>query len=222
MIDQEATWRVCPTCPPDDNHWPPEEFFDGMARCKACYAAQKKLALELKEIADTPEERARIRKKRGVCQECPNPVEGTIGRSLYCAACNKRRRRTRERKHRRGPEVRERRAARRRELHAERMATDPEYAEAYRRRKQRETSIRHPSYEKRIEYFRRLNADPERAERKRQLARDAYYREHPERPKPFCATCEGPIPYNGRGRPPKYHRTRGCNPFFQSRDQEAA
>lgn len=222
VIDGEE-WRVCPTCPPEDNAWPASEFFDGMARCKACYYDQKNLAAELKKEAETPEERARIRKRRGICQECPNPVDGTVGKSLYCAACNKRRRRQREKKHRRKEEVRERRNARRRELHAERMKTDPEYAAEYRRRRQRETSITHPSYPKRIEYFNRTNADPERAERKRQHALQRYYEIHPERPDPHCATCGEAVDWTPRlGRPPKYHQTPACNPWFRSSDQEAA
>lgn len=34
-------WKVCHTCPPDDNEWPPSEFYAGMARCKACYIEQR-------------------------------------------------------------------------------------------------------------------------------------------------------------------------------------
>lgn len=215
IIDGEE-WRICVTCPPEDNEWPATDFFPGMARCKACYYDQKNLALRLKEEAGTPEERERLRKKRGICQECPQPVAGVVGRSLFCAACNKRRRRSREKKHRRRPDVREHRATRRRELHAERMANDPEYARAYRAQKQRETSINHPSYTRRIEYFTRTNADPERAEKKREWTRQRYYELHPDRPQPVCATCTEAISYDGRGKPPKYHQTEACNPWIRA------
>ena len=33
------------------------------------------------------------RRKAGVCQTCPSPVEGEVGRAFYCAPCKKRRRR---------------------------------------------------------------------------------------------------------------------------------
>jgi hypothetical protein len=202
-----------------------------------CEAGAAVIALQPDELSY--EERAAAARKTGVCMDCDQPVEGRRGWALRCADHKRRarldqenaarrtkekraERRKYERKYRRKKSVRERRNARRRELHAERMATDPEYAEAYRRRKQRETSIKHPSYVKRIEYFRRTNADPERAERKRQLAREAYYRAHPQRPKPVCATCEEPIPYDGRGAPPKYHQTDECNPYFTRSDQKVA
>lgn len=177
-------------------------------------------------------EQAAEARKTGVCMDCEGPVEGTVGKALRCATHKRaairrtnndgrktpearRKRRQYERRIRRGEAYRERRNARRRELHAERMANDPEYRERYRRRRQRETSFSHPGYERRIEYFRRTNAEPERAERKRMLAREAYYRENPVRPDPHCETCGDRIDYDGRGAPPKYHPTKACHPRWK-------
>lgn len=219
-----SSTRVCTTCPLDDNEWPESMFYADHTRCKACYRDQKALAKKLKELADTPEERLRLRKRMGICQECPNPVRGVVGKTLHCEACGRRhdlaRRRKTDTARRRG-ERGDKRRARKRELHAERMANDPVYAAAYRKRKQHETSINHPSYSKRIEYFTRTNAEPERAQKKRDWAKNKYYELHPERPQPVCATCQEPIPYDGKGKPPKYHQTDECIPYARGRRRAA-
>jgi len=109
------------------------------------------------------------------------------------------------------------RSARRRQLHAERMQ-DPEYAAAYRQRRQRERSVHNAGYAKLLETDRRLNSDPERQQRKREHSRKRYRDRHPERPDPHCVTCGDRIPYDGRGKPPKYHQTNQCNPHYRQSD----
>jgi len=42
------------------------------------------------------------------------------------------------------------------------------------------------------------------AERRRQLAREQYYRLHPDRPVPACRCCGVAIPWDGRGRPKQW------------------
>jgi len=203
-----------------------------------CARGAGDLQLQPDELSDA--ERAAAARKTGVCMDCEEPVEGKRGWALRCAEHKRRavldrenakrrtkegrtKRRKYERKTRRTKAAREKRNARRRELHQERMENDPEYAAEYRRRKQRETSINHPSYQRRIEYFRRTNADPDRAERKRQWALEKYYQENPIRPDPHCATCGDPIDWiPGEGRPPKYHQTAACNPWFVAAGEEAA
>jgi hypothetical protein len=94
------------------------------------------------------------------------------------------------------------------------MAGDPEYAAAYRRRRQRETIFSARGRERYMATQRRHNADPARKARKRELALARYYELHPDRPRPFCATCNKPIEFSGRGRPAKYHQTEDCHPYL--------
>ena len=170
--------------------------------------------------------------------ECDQPVAGRRGWALRCqshkqqakrAADRERRQRADvardrskwERKYRRRKAVRERRSARRRELHAERMK-DPAYRAEYRRRRQRETLFNSPGRQKYLATQQRHNTDPVRAEKKRAQARQRYYELHPERPKPVCATCQQPIPYDGCGAPPKYHQTVECNPHHRRQGKAGA
>jgi hypothetical protein len=207
-------------------------------RC-ICEAGAKPVQLQPDEL--TYAEREQVARNTGICMDCSERVEGQKGKALRCGphkvrarldqgnASKKRpagaaRRRAYEQAYRQG-EVRARRNARRRELHQERMANDPNYAAAFRRRRERETSIKSPSYAKRIAYFNRTNADPKRAQKKRDWALRKYYELHPERPSPVCATCSESIDWKSgvdKGRPPKYHQTRECNPYFRAVGQERA
>jgi hypothetical protein len=92
----------------------------------------------------------------------------------------------------------------------------PEQREVHRVRKQRETLASYPGRAKYLDYHRRYNADPARQQRKREQALRRYYEQHPTRPSPVCATCSEPIPWPGKGRPPKYHPTKECNPSYGS------
>jgi hypothetical protein len=119
-------------------------------------------------------------------------------------------------------EARERRYARRRELHQERMASDPVYAAEYRKRRQRETLFSSPGRPKYMATQRKHNANPARQQRKRELARTAYLAEHPQRPAPVCVTCGAAIPWEPKpkgasGRPPKYCYRVECIPYPISR-----
>lgn len=194
--------------------------------------------LELQPDDLSYEERAAAARKTGICMDCDQQVEGARGRALRCAehkrrakldAANAARRTKRGRKKRRkyerarlkNPEFRERRLARRRELHAERMENDPEYASEYRRRRQRETLASYPGRDAYLAKQAEHNAVAERQEKKREQARQRYYELHPERPDPHCATCGERIDWTpGRGRPPKYHQTPDCNPRWAIRDTD--
>lgn len=182
----------------------------------------------------TYEERVRIARKTGVCVDCTSPVDGKKGFALRCAVHKREARLRYYREYRNRnleeareqsrayyrampPEKRAERKARELERQRERMASDPEYAQQYRLKRQREHLLSYPGREKYLATQRRHNADPARRERKRRLALEAYYRKHPVRPKPVCATCSQPIPWEaGKGCPPKYCPTRECNPHFAS------
>lgn len=202
-----------------------------------CQAGAPAVRLQPDEL--TYEERVAAVRQTGICMDCDQPVEGTKGKALRCAEHKRRakldqenaarrskagraKRRKYERKRLRQKTVREARNRRKRKLHAERMATDPEYAKEYRRRRQRETLASHPSRERYLETQRRHNADPTRAEQKREQARRRYYELRPERPDPHCATCGEQIDWSPPGRPPKYHQTRECNPWHVSEGQAEA
>lgn len=210
--------EVCPPC--------------ACERGAAAAASARKRALQDDE---TVEDRKDLARRTGECMDCGAPVAGTRGRALCCAAHKAEAKRAQmradyrrhlearrdadRRRWRSDPEAQRRKAVLKRERHRERMASDPAYAKAYRLQRQRETLFTHPRYEARLEYFRRTNAEPERAERRRELARRKYYELHPERPSPVCATCSAPIPYSGTGAPPKYHQTPACNPHLRSPSQ---
>lgn len=154
------------------------------------------------------------RRLAGICRDCRQPVHGTIGKATRCAvhqrealasalkrseARHREERRARERKRfKTDPTFREKRRA---------------YARAWRERnpekvrfwKRREALKQDPN---RLAYFREYNAA--RAEQKRQHARAAYYRAHPERPTPVCRDCGASIPWVPPGRPPV--RCNACVP----------
>lgn len=162
------------------------------------------------------------RRKKGICQDCPRPVAGQVGKSLRCeehtlaAKRNdwrrydqrhreSRRRQDRARTRRLTPEQRAHKAEVRRKW----RQANPEKLRGQRRRYHlRQT----PGY---VEGYQRQNARPERQAAKREQSRKRYYELHPERPKPVCAGCELPIPYDGKGRPPKYHLE--CSPWKTQR-----
>lgn len=50
-------------------------------------------------------------------------------------------------------------------------------------------------------------------ERRREQARAAYYRAHPERPRPTCQACGAALAYKGTGAPPKWCETHRPFPY---------
>lgn len=181
-----------------------------------------------------PERRAKAARLTGLCMDCDEGVEGTPGKALRCALHKRQARRAAESASRKRPEAAERRRqtersyyarpdvkarvyARKRELHRQRMETDEVYADKYKKRRQAEHLLTYHGRERYMETQRRHNADPGRQARKRELALAAYYEAHPERPAPTCATCTKPIEWEGRGRPPKYHKDPACNPHVARR-----
>lgn len=144
------------------------------------------------------------RHARGLCQDCPKPV---IGRARRCPNCKiEEARRARARYVARhhdvilarlkthywnDPGIRERRIAYKRLW---RKAN----AEKVKAQKRRE-SLRQPLRSR--QYMARYRARYREHYRQLELAR--YYRLHPRRPDPHCATCGARIPWDGRGRPMK-------------------
>lgn len=127
-------------------------------------------------------------------------------------------------------ELNARARARLRKLPKKKKAQLLEYKRLYRKanpdkvraQKQRYIAKKTPAY---VEYHRRYNARPKRAQRKREQATAAYYRDHPDRPAPVCEKCELPIawkplPRGRAGRPPKICDAC-CAPSILKRRQAA-
>lgn len=160
------------------------------------------------------------RKKKGLCQDCGQRVEGQAGKALRCAHCKKSERRAAQARHRtRDPEAARRKwqrlVARRRAdpvRHAHDLATKKAWRERnvvrikMQKRKWRLNPNRPNGYssrEKYEDYHRRYRA--KHAARRRELAKRRYYELHPDRPHPVCACgCNQPIPWDGRYRPRKW------------------
>lgn len=162
------------------------------------------------------------RRNRGICADCPAPVEGRIGSAMRCRACKRKARAMYvERYRQRDPELYRRKWKRQtaaRRADPERRAHDLAVKKAWRernvvriklqKRKWRLNPNRPNGYssrEKYEAYHRAYRA--KHAARRRELARRRYYELHPERPHPVCACgCEQPIPWGGNGRPAKWLR----------------
>lgn len=160
------------------------------------------------------------RRLRGLCQDCPLPVEGTVGRALRCAGCkakaarrasakyrrrnpekvaksrrryekaNREERREWERNHRARPEVRARRNQQRRRRAVQDPSRRAEYARRYKER--------HPE---------RVREQQERANAKRAAEKREYMRLYATKytgldcDPPTCRTCGDEVEYSGVGRP---------------------
>ncbi len=187
-------------------------------------------------------ERCTRLRQAGLCRDCGAPVEGPVGKARRCAECRKAERKRAWKEYAQRTDVRKRRAvqqaarlkkpgardrhnARIRENHARRMETDPEYREAYRKKKQEPFLYSSPKYERTLAKNRAHNEKPERKEYNRRRALESYYRRNPVRPSPVCRTCGESIPYHGKkqGPPPKYCRgKRECRPKrARSRTQQS-
>jgi hypothetical protein len=144
------------------------------------------------------------RRKAGICRDCPAPVEGTVGKAYRCAPCKERARitdgRRNQARHREERNARARLWSKRPEALAKKAAAkrawaakNPEKIKAYRRQYVLKQT---PGY---VAGYRRANADPVRAEKKREQARARYWQTHAA-PSPVCRTCGVAIPFDG-GRP---------------------
>lgn len=156
------------------------------------------------------------RRRRGICRDCPRPVEGAIGKSLRCATCKLEADRANMRRYERANREERLRRAR------ERLAQHPEQRERHNRKraawrkahpdrvrlqKRREALRQSP---KRLAYYTRYNAA--RREEKRAAARRRYYELHPVRPSCRCIDCGERVRWtSGLGRPPK-RCDRCCSP----------
>lgn len=159
------------------------------------------------------------RHDRGLCVECPRRI---VGRAKRCPACQRTERNRAAARHR--ATHHEAVCARQRELYARPAVRRKHntYKRAWRklnpekvRAQKRREHLRQP---KRIlRYMARYRARHREHYRRMQLAR--YYRLHPRRPDPRCVECGAPIPWEGRGHPPK--RCDGCVPLCVLRLREA-
>lgn len=143
------------------------------------------------------------RKARGLCLECPNPV---TGKSRRCDRCKQLERCRAGKRHR--SRHHDRICARERELAARPAvrAARKLYKRAWRklhpdlvRAQKRRAALRQPA--RVLSYIKRYRAKHREHYRRIKLAR--YYRLHPQRPHLGCEKCGGPVPWSGRGRPPK-------------------
>ncbi|MGK2934338.1 MAG: hypothetical protein ACSLFE_03730 [Gemmatimonadaceae bacterium] len=114
------------------------------------------------------------RRKAGICRDCPKPVEGRLLSAIRCATCkpNARRLQIRQSQQRNREEINARARARLRKMPKKKKAEHLEYKRLYRKanpdkvraQKQRYIARKTPAY---VEYHRRYNARPKRAQRKR-------------------------------------------------------
>ena len=188
-------------------------------------------------VVETSECPCTARRIRGLCMDCPAPVEGKIGLALRCAECKKAVERKRQQRWRRNNPRKVRAAWRR---HSEKRRTDPELRarirareREYRSRPEVAARIREQNRRRRVlrpelkraeharykakhpdrvaESQRKTNARPERIKARREwshLYGTKYVGEGCEGPK--CRTCGGDVPYDGRGRP--HAECPECNP----------
>lgn len=151
------------------------------------------------------------RRLRGICRDCPRPVEGRVGSAVRCAECKERTRREQVanyvKQHREEINARMRERSQRADERARRIAygkayrkANPERVRLWKRREALKQGGR------RLEYAERYNAM--RREAKAAAMREAYYATTPA-PTPTCASCARDIPWEARGqrgqagRPPK-------------------
>lgn len=143
------------------------------------------------------------RRRRGICRDCPRPVEGRVGSAVRCRECKRAARQAQIEAHRQRHRDEINRRARQRlrtmadERRRDRLAYKKAYREAHPERvrawKRREALKQHARH---LEYHRRYNAG-RRAE-KAEMARDRYYAETPA-PNPTCRVCSRTIPWHARG-----------------------
>lgn len=166
------------------------------------------------------------RKAGGICQNCPKPVEGMVGRALRCRRCKQEARREGWRRYDR-QHAEKRRAydrqrwrndpahrIRKRQLRRERAKTPEEQARRREYRRRREVRNTKAVLEER----RRTEARPERKAARLKWAHENQTKYvGPRGIKPTCATCGVEVPYSGRGRPHKQCST--CDPKAWARTQ---
>lgn len=173
------------------------------------------------------------RRLAGVCQDCPSPVEGTIGRALRCACCKERRaREASARWRRRNPDSyrrtlsqqnRKRRSktarARRREYERAHRSRPDIRARRLERRRQRGVEAPELKREQHRRYRERhpdrVAEQMRRANERRAAAKREYMHRYAtvyvgEGKLPTCRTCSAEVPFNGRGRPKL--ECRSCDP----------
>lgn len=152
------------------------------------------------------------RQRRGLCRDCPAPVNGRVGTALRCAAHQQAARAAQveasnERHHdarlagaRKYYQANEERRARRNAYKRLYRVTHPEKTRAQKRRE----ALRQP---KRVQkYMARYRAKHREHYRERALQR--YYEQNPVRPNPVCVDCGVTIPFEPPGRPMR--RCDGC------------
>lgn len=153
------------------------------------------------------------RKARGICRECPLPVDGRPGFSLRCRVHKAAQLRRAHAKHRRDhhaeilANAKRRREAEPPERRQAKLAYKKLYRQAHpekvKAQKRREALRGNP---RKLSYMKRYNARRRRERADLMLAR--YQQRHPA-PAPTCADCDRPIPWDTRlageslGRPPK-------------------
>lgn len=151
------------------------------------------------------------RRLRGICRDCPRPVEGRVGSAVRCKECKTRKQQEQVanyiKQHRDEINARMRERSQRAEERARRLAYGKAYRKAHPERvrlwKRRE-ALKQGS--RRLEYARRYNAA--RREEKARVMREQYYATTPA-PSPVCVSCARDIPWEARGqggaagRPPK-------------------
>lgn len=141
-------------------------------------------------------------REAGRCWACGASRENP--RALLCVSCRDARRRAACRQHEVSPDrqhksrLRDRRRSRTAKRKAWRQAWIAANPDKIKRYKRREALNPTPRRREREAWW---NAQPERAEKKRQQARAAYYARRPERPQPVCRVCAALIPYTPPGRP---------------------
>lgn len=149
----------------------------------------------------------------GRCWQCGLPREKRDPRAVYCASCRAARRRQSSRQQEASPDRQNRRRImdRRRNKTAQRQAWRQAWRAAnsdkIKRYKRREALNPTPRRREREAWW---NAQPERAAKKREQAKAAYYAKHPKRPQPVCRVCHATIPFVPPGRPKT--RCDGCVP----------
>lgn len=168
------------------------------------------------------------RRRRGICLDCPRPVEGDPRKALRCRGCKlaarvasrKRsearrkadparvaaRREQENERWRSDAAFRERKAARKRSLHRARMATDPKYRKAYRERRKaehpREDDPRRADY---LAYMASYN------EGRRDSRREWHLWKRGKSDLRFCRGCGDLVGWKGRGRPKRL--CARCQPY---------
>jgi hypothetical protein len=164
-----------------------------------------------------------VRKARGICRDCPAPVDGTRGKALRCAIHARERQNANVRAYaERHHETVNARARAYYQTDPEKRAKSNEYKRQWRkanrekvRAQKRRAALRQP---KRVrEYMARYRK--KHREHYREAQRCRYYAEHPVRPDPHCTNCGKAIVWEPPGRP--YLTCDECCWPYQLRQREA-